>query len=599
MAVNEEEFPEDFIFDITNIPGSSEDVTLLAIEYYKKQLENPNLSEELKEVAYAYVINLTEYYELSNFNSPKLRAALPHLSKSADFMESKTCIDMDVEATGRIKSFYSVYQKILDESIEAISNNEDISEKCFFYDIYATRDILHPRHDMKFSPQAFYKMVYKTILEYMEYIDDLHFKDSSYSFFEIPETEKRNLTRPRKHTYPANSVDIPDKDFVSYALEIKGVPYAYRYLTDFSDKLSPEVLANEIIALKTADLSNPATYSNSFLFTMLSSQVKKEYSYTLRNHFEKVLIEKLSKEELDDYYSFPIDEFLENHEQDLNQFQINCCIFIKHMDSSEAQGLFNTETIPKFTNLAFMNECIETLNRYKSLQNNDILQRLESIKNLEISPDLEDFKQNLSKACRIRYYDICSKDYMKYPKPNGYQSFHIRINTPFGEYEKQIRTAKQHHFAENGPASHSLNYKPNIRTTFHRLKVPAPLSPKRDSNGDLIRPTELGILPFDAAVRLYYGTTFSSYSGGKTFEEFKSQFSSKEEFDKALLALSPKETSFLSRLKDKFSKKEKSNPIQTKISTVLMPEIPKDLAVYQQRPKGGTSTDDSDPHDNR
>ena len=214
------------------------------------------------------------------------------------------------------------------------------------------------------------------------------------------------------------------------------------------------------------------------------------------------------------------------------------------------------------------------------------------------------FSEKFQKACRILDYDACSKDYMVYPKDNGYQSFHIRINTPFGTYEKQFRTDKQHSFAEKGNASHSLNYKPDVKTSFHRLKIPSPFIPKRDSNGDIIRPTELGVAPFEHAVAFYYGIPFSAFVDGKSFEEFESQFYTKEDFDKALLDLSPKDSNFITKLLNKFLKKEtESKKTQSAShSQSFITSVPSDIAVYTdtensiQYDNSLFATQNSDPH---
>lgn len=239
-----------------------------------------------------------------------------------------------------------------------------------------------------------------------------------------------------------------------------------------------------------------------------------------------------------------------------------------------------------------------------------MLKKLHAIQ--EISSDTDDmpnFYAKFQKACRILHYDACSKDYMANPKDNGYQSFHIRINTPFGPYEKQFRTEQQHSFAEKGHASHSLNYKPDVKTSFHRLKVPSPFVPKRDSHNDLIIPTELGVASFEHAVKFYYGIPFSTFANGKTFEEFQAQFSTKEEFDQALLDLSPTDNNFMTKLLNKFFKKSSKNKTDDKTKSTsdstqsFITNVPSDIAAYADDEASLTydsslfSSSPTDPHD--
>ena len=60
----------------------------------------------------------------------------------------------------------------------------------------------------------------------------------------------------------------------------------------------------------------------------------------------------------------------------------------------------------------------------------------------------------------LSQYVAVFKNYVMFPKSNGYQGLHIIIKTPEGIYiEIQVRTLTQHIWAERGPASHDVNYK--------------------------------------------------------------------------------------------------------------------------------------------
>lgn len=69
------------------------------------------------------------------------------------------------------------------------------------------------------------------------------------------------------------------------------------------------------------------------------------------------------------------------------------------------------------------------------------------------------------------------KDYMLYPKENGYQSIHVVFRTSTGEcFEIQIRTFDMHLYAESGNASHSnykkKKYKDDIPFKREKISIP-------------------------------------------------------------------------------------------------------------------------------
>lgn len=90
-----------------------------------------------------------------------------------------------------------------------------------------------------------------------------------------------------------------------------------------------------------------------------------------------------------------------------------------------------------------------------------------------IVPEMEQCYQVLGTIHKIwRPLPSRIKDYISFPKPNGYRSIHTTVTTPNGNVlEIQIRTKEMHHLAEFGIAAHII-YKQ--QTLQHNGKTPQP-----------------------------------------------------------------------------------------------------------------------------
>ena len=152
--------------------------------------------------------------------------------------------------------------------------------------------------------------------------------------------------------------------------------------------------------------------------------------------------------------------------------------------------------------------------------------------------------------------DSVVKDYIKYPKYKGYQSLHVCI-IPFysanvehlevpsciipskckdSVFEYQFRTAKQNDYAEHGPASHNLEYKPN--GVYHRLAVPfyitfdsledlteAAYDLTHLPKGPINAKNKLRLRNFGESFKKFYGFTFEEFFG-IPFKKFRDTFES-------------------------------------------------------------------------
>lgn len=158
--------------------------------------------------------------------------------------------------------------------------------------------------------------------------------------------------------------------------------------------------------------------------------------------------------------------------------------------------------------------------------------------------------------------DSVTKDYNRFPKFKGYQSLHVCVIPDYSSdiepidipkciipsacedsfIEYQFRTAKQNEFAEHGPASHDLEYKPT--GSYHRLAVPFYIefdSPENLSE-DVYDPTnpppqkanssknKLKLRNFGESFKKFYGPSFEEFFG-IPFKKFRDVFGSQDRND--------------------------------------------------------------------
>lgn len=551
--------PINFLLEITKIPGSKDEVCKQAIAHYRIFQTHPD--PIISQIASAMVGNLTEYYEISHQGSKKIELAIPHLSDVANFMNSKNTPIMDIQSTARIKSFYSVYEKLLLECSKKLEQNKPIPARGLAKDIIATRDVLYPRYQFKNDPQAFYKSVYGAVLEFMEYIENLSQSNPDYGLEPLTPEKQYEFQRPKRYTFSSDEVIFPPKDFIDYALEIKRVPHIYRDLASLSTDIDKATMLSNIQQIQ-GEISSEELY-NLPLVKALKKEIKRNSLINFRDNLEKKIFDSMPNEQMyKDYKNMSTEDYIYIHEKTLKPEFKDYISIISTIDNSMKTGVDINQLASvikgeKITKEALASEFeLTAINQELNLENS--LTQFNTL-------DIANFSKNLEQAKKIQYYASCSKDYMKYPKEVGYQSLHTIVKTPFGKYEKQFRTRKQNKYAETGPASHSATYKPYEKENFHRLKVCTPLMPERNDKGDIIMPIRLAPLNLNDAIKEYYQNDFKFFSG-MSMEMFK--LLHPDDFDEAMLALSEPDDNLISRIKNTFkSLKEKLAPKQKVLST--------------------------------
>lgn len=114
--------------------------------------------------------------------------------------------------------------------------------------------------------------------------------------------------------------------------------------------------------------------------------------------------------------------------------------------------------LPEEQNIAFCYELMNEFIKYVILGKGYLPMRAEPLL------DLGSYPEGIKIPSETRLEPTFSpwvKDYIRYPKKNGYQSLHIAFKNPHNGwiFETQIRTASMNERAERGPATHNIHKK--------------------------------------------------------------------------------------------------------------------------------------------
>lgn len=531
---NKLETLEELYLNIAEIPGSPNKVCGIAIAYYKNYLNHQD--PYIRQIAQAMVGNLTEYYELTTKDNNKFKGMLDHLSEMASFIDGQNTSTTDIEASARIKSFYSFYEKIIETCFEHIEHELPIPNTGLINDIFATRNVFYPRYHLRHEPQEFFKCTYGHILSFMEKINELSKQDSRYGFVEIPEITQINVQKPIIHSIDPKDYDpdIPDITFLEFAFQHKNIPDVYKTLANLPDNVDIEDLKKDILTFQKS--TSDEELEQTELMKFLRNTIRKQTLINFRHKLESELILSIADQpKMYHDYKESVDDFLYIYHFRLKPYQKDYASIIKKIDNAIATGkpienigaLITGEEKTK-------DQLLKKFHEASLEQEAILLDHTSQIRNL----DLNRFDEDFENARNVIRYSKSIKDFMTNPKANFYQALHLIVKTPYGNYEVQFKTEEQNRHAEFGLASHSQVYKTHEKNDFHRLKVCTPLVAKKDENNDIVYPIQLEPLPLDKAIKSFYHQDFKFYSGGMTFDEFRKKYPNEKEFDAQMLALS-------------------------------------------------------------